>query len=74
LELSTLANECERLQQELRRLESRRHEIETRLAEIHDKEDWLHAYIETAARGGGSLKPMPLAEMSARVQARELSY
>ena len=73
LELSTLANERQRLQYELERWRRRYAEIEARLAEIREKEQWLHNFVQGATESHPA-KPIPLAGELQRVQARELNY
>ena len=73
LELSLLANEKERLQQELRAARRRGEEIQTRLREIAEKEERLQRFVKNPASSsdGGSNLPT---EAHPRVQTREISY
>jgi signal transduction histidine kinase len=73
VEMSSLANERERLGKELERWERRRAEIEQRLAEIAAKEERLEAFV-CRARQGVSAPPLPLAEAPQQVKTRLLNY
>lgn len=72
-ELSSLANERERLRNELERGERRRAEIEARLEEIAVKEQWLESVLD-GARQATSARPVPLAAPPRQVRTRELNY
>lgn len=78
LELSILANERQRLQQEYERLTRRQAEINARLAEIAEKEARLQGFVQTATPGSETattvVQPVPLAETPRRISTRELSY
>ena len=73
LELSLLANEKERLQQELRAARRRGEEIQTRLREIAEKEERLQGLIKNPASNSAGRSSSP-AEAHPCVQTREISY
>ncbi len=73
LELSGLANERQRLQQELDRGQRRQAEIHARLEEIAAKEKRLQKFIKTPNASSGA-RPLPIADLPQCVQTRELQY
>jgi hypothetical protein len=72
LELSALAHERTRLNNELRRMRNRNAEIEARQAEIACKENWLQSSVERPP--GDVSTPMPVAESPSGLRVRELNY
>lgn len=73
LEMSALANEKERLNQELAAARRRHDEIGSRLAEIADKEQRLQAFIKNPLLITSALAA-PTEEKPRRVKTRELRY
>lgn len=75
LEMSVLANERTRLQQEMERLRRRQAEIEARFAEIAEKESRLQRFLkEPQAAPVREPLPIPLSEAPRGVCIRELRY
>ena len=73
LEMSTLANERERLRLERERMEARIQEIDARLAEIADKETKLKGYIKDW-EAGPVVKSLPVGGHGRPVVTRQLEY
>ncbi len=73
LEMSALANEKERLNQELLVAARRRAEIEARLRDITEKEGRLQGFIKNPALVA-SLAPAPTAVAPQQVKAKEIRY
>jgi len=75
LEMSALANEKQRLNQELAAAQRRHAEIESRLAEIAAKERRLQQYVKDPALVA-SLQACPESAASAprRIRAKEINY
>lgn len=76
MEMSVLANERRRLQQELNWLHLRQEEIEARFAEIAEKESRLFRFVKRPKiKAGRKPLPVPLSEAPPqRVSVRELRY
>ncbi len=72
LELSTLENEKQRLQQELDRGRRRHAEIKARLAEIAVKEKRLYEFVKRPKRSAVSSKPAD--DGLPRLKAVEINY
>ena len=73
MELSSLANERERLNAELERWVHRQMEIQARLAEIAAKENRLRQYVPINGVEGSPL-PLPPAETPCNLITRQLNY
>lgn len=75
LEMSVLANERMRLQQEANRLRNRLAEIEARFAEITEKESRLCRFVkDPQAAAAAEARPIPVSEAPRRMRVRELRY
>ncbi len=73
LEMSALANQKHRLQQERERWVRRQAEIKARLAAIKEKERRLSKFVKNP-RAAPPLKSIPVCEMPKRVRLRGLRY
>ena len=71
MEMSVMANEKKRLEQELDRLRRRQAEIGVRLAEIADKECRLYEFVKKPSHDA---KIAPAADSGQRLRTTELSY
>ena len=71
MELSVLANEKKRLEQERDRVRRRQAEIDGRLAEIVDKERRLYEFVTKPRQDA---KVAPVADNSQRLRTTELGY
>ena len=72
MELSTLANERERLLAEQARLARRHSNIQARLAEIADTQVRLQQFVQVAT--GAEPQPLPVADAPRRLVTRQLDY
>ena len=71
MEMSVMANEKKRLEQELGRLGRRQAEINARLADIADKERRLYEFVKKPCQDA---RVAPAADTGQRLRMTELSY